>query len=508
MLSAFRGSNRRILLCLIVLLGISTPALAENIHIIFFSRLPNMEKSNTNAGLASAAGFINAQRVIHPDLFVFHGGESLSPSILSSMDRGAHMIGLLNDMEIDAMSVGKREFTYGEDNLIQRASEALFPLMTSNLIDAATRQPFTGISIGELMSTANTNIGILGITSPTVTVDYMAVRTSVLPHIEQTVLNANRLRREGAEIVILMADFHDQAFLNLLKDGTVDLILGTDSKENSILEVGAGLYVQQGKDPNYFFSIEIDIDVDSRSNQRRSSIKARSVNIMDHAPDELVEQEIQTHVASLISLLNKPIVKSTSTLDTRRTVVRTLESAFANLLTDSMREAVSADIALINGGSIRGNTTYPAGHILTRRDIQAELPFRNTVTKSEITGQQILDAMKASYRCKILENGCFLHGSNIIVQYNVDKDIEDPNFLNISISGKPIDKEKIYTLATTDFLSSGGDGLTTLMSSVALIPPNRQLLTRDILVQYLLDRTSISPKIEGRILFNDDKPDQ
>ena len=37
----------------------------------------------------------------------------------------------------------------------------------------------------------------------------------------------------------------------------------------------------------------------------------------------------------------------------------------------------AADVAFTNGGGIRGNKIYDAGHTLTRRDVLTELPVGN-----------------------------------------------------------------------------------------------------------------------------------
>ena len=56
-----------------------------------------------------------------------------------------------------------------------------------------------------------------------------------------------------------------------------------------------------------------------------------------------------------------------------------------NLMADAIREAVGADVALTNGGGIRADRTYEPGTVLTRRDIQSELPFGNKTILIEVT---------------------------------------------------------------------------------------------------------------------------
>ena len=51
-----------------------------------------------------------------------------------------------------------------------------------------------------------------------------------------------------------------------------------------------------------------------------------------------------------------------------------------------MRSATGADAALTNGGGIRGDRTYAAGTVLTRKDILTELPFGNVAVLLELEG--------------------------------------------------------------------------------------------------------------------------
>jgi 2',3'-cyclic-nucleotide 2'-phosphodiesterase (5'-nucleotidase family) len=91
--------------------------------------------------------------------------------------------------------------------------------------------------------------------------------------------------------------------------------------------------------------------------------------------------------------------RSSVPLDTRNETVRVKESPIGNLIADLMREATGADVALINGGGIRGNAVTPAGP-LTRGDVLKILPFANKVVKLEVSG----DALRAA-----LENGLSQH---------------------------------------------------------------------------------------------------
>ena len=93
-------------------------------------------------------------------------------------------------------------------------------------------------------------------------------------------------------------------------------------------------------------------------------------------------------------LLGEKVGTLATSMDTTRPVVRAQESAFGNLLTDAMRIFSGADIALINGGVIRGETQYQPNSRLTRRDIAIELPFRSRLQVLEVTGTQLRQALE------------------------------------------------------------------------------------------------------------------
>src|SRR5690606_19216823 len=105
-----------------------------------------------------------------------------------------------------------------------------------------------------------------------------------------------------------------------------------------------------------------------------------SFRIVDTAtvePDAEIATLIATYNERLDAELRVGIGVTDTPLDSRRATVRGGEAAIGNLIADAMREAVGADIAILNGGAIRADRDYPAGTELTRADIFSELPFGN-----------------------------------------------------------------------------------------------------------------------------------
>ena len=84
----------------------------------------------------------------------------------------------------------------------------------------------------------------------------------------------------------------------------------------------------------------------------------------------------------------------------------------------SARDAVGADVAIVTGGAIRGDRLYPAGTVLTRRDVLTELPFDNRTLKLEVTGAQLLAAMENAVSLLKQGAGRFPQISGMVVEVN------------------------------------------------------------------------------------------
>ena len=94
-----------------------------------------MSEENGRGGAARIAGALKAEKARSPHVLIAHAGDAFSPSLMSGLDQGAHMVELLNLMPIDAFVPGNHEFDFGKEVFLKRISEAKFPLFAANLRD-------------------------------------------------------------------------------------------------------------------------------------------------------------------------------------------------------------------------------------------------------------------------------------------------------------------------------------------------------------------------------------
>ena len=81
--------------------------------------------------------------------------------------------------------------------------------------------------------------------------------------------------------------------------------------------------------------------------------------------------------------------------------------------------------------------------------------------------------------------------------------IKDGKLESATVKGLPVDKDKVYTIITLDYLADGNDGLDAFKNSIEVIEPG--LTLRDAMMQYVKDQTAngkeISSVLDGRIII-------
>ncbi|HPY64625.1 MAG TPA: 5'-nucleotidase, partial [Bacillota bacterium] len=146
--------------------------------------------------------------------------------------------------------------------------------------------------------------------------------------------------------------------------------------------------------------------------------------------------------------------------------VRAGETNLGNLITDAILKASGADVVLTNGGGIRASIPKiddKGNHAalpykITMGDALDVLPFGNQVTVIKVTGQDILDALAFGSKSYPELSGGFPHVAGMTFTIITDGDGKFVKIGEVKVGGEPIDPAKEYTLATNDFLASGGDG--------------------------------------------------
>ncbi len=127
-----------------------------------------------------------------------------------------------------------------------------------------------------------------------------------------------------------------------------------------------------------------------------------------------------------------------------------------------------ADLGIGNKGGIRCN--LPQG-IITQGMVMQMQPFDNFVEALEVTGADLLEALQV-----MANRGDFCVSQEV----EIDLTPETHEIIEVKISGEPLDLNRVYTLATIDYLAKGGDYLSSLKRTHSLgVSP--RLLNQDFM---------------------------
>ncbi|MDE3252009.1 MAG: 5'-nucleotidase C-terminal domain-containing protein [Bacteroidota bacterium] len=169
------------------------------------------------------------------------------------------------------------------------------------------------------------------------------------------------------------------------------------------------------------------------------------------------------------------------------------ESGLGNFMADAMLQmaeekyGIKIDGAFMNQGGIR--SYIPQGNITIGKIFEL-MPFDNLVVIQKIKGsvlQQFLDKTAADGGWPV-SSGIRLH-------------IKNKKAIDITIQGKPLEPEYIYTIANSDYVANGGSDCAMLRGIPQI---SKGYLFRDALLEFVTEMTKqgkpVDFSIENRVV--------
>ena len=409
------------------------------------------EANHPQANYAHLASLLAQHRNNDSPVFFLFGGGSIGPSPLGFFDRGAHIIDILNTLDPDAMAVSHRDFAYFSEELSQRAYEAAFPLVLSNLYDPMTEGNLDGLVDGILVQQGDIRLGVIALVAPYVVQQYGLDRLQITSAKQAILLQADKLRAKGANLLIVMHTTELDFLPELLANGTVELAFRNNYDGQQLLPDQPDIILQQQLNQAVVVRAELVAE------HQLDRLQTHYVDLAKMPAEPEVTRQIQNHSQRLQLLLREPLGRCINSFTTRRDEVRNRENAFANFVADTLKSYTNAELAFVNSGTIRGVKDYPAGTILTRGDILAELPFRNTPVLLELSGQDLISVFEHGLTGLDNQRGFFLHSSGVTLLFDSTAPAGS-RIKELLVNGDPIVSSKIYKAATLQYLADGGDG--------------------------------------------------
>ena len=144
------------------------------------------------------------------------------------------------------------------------------------------------------------------------------------------------------------------------------------------------------------------------------------------------------------------------------------------------------DVAVVNIGGMRCN--WGAGDI-TFRHVFELMPFDNMLVVLTLKGSDLQQL------CEIFAYSGGQGIAGMRIKAFGDKVMQQDAL--VTIGGKPIEMDKTYTVATSDYLSQGNDGMVPLKNYVEMW--NSEEKIRDLYIEYIEQVKTVEAKVDGRM---------
>ena len=479
------------------------PALAAGdvrLTFVLVNDIYQMDEVDGRGGLPRLAAVVKAERARSPNVIFAHAGDTISPSLMSGFDQGAHMIALFNALPPDVFAPGNHEFDFGQDVYLKRMGEARFPVLAANLRDG-DGAILPGHRDTMMIERGGLRIGVVGATLETTGVLSSPGPLRFAPTVETVAAAARALKDQGADLTVAVVHADKITGQKLMASRAVDIILSGHNHDLHIDFDGRTSLTESGEDADYVVAVDVTVSVKGEGANRKISWQPnyRVFDTKDVTPDPAMAALVKTYADELSRELDVVIARLAAPLDSSGAAVRGGEAAIGDFLADALRARMGADVAILKGGGIRGNRQYPAGHELTRRDVLTELPFGNRAVVTTVTGVALRAAIENGLSALGQLAGRFpqVSGLEIVADGAAPR---GRRVVSINVRGAPLDEGARYRVATNDFMLRGGDGYTSLADPGATVDSGDQLIANEAMV-YARQIGVIDARVEGRIVI-------
>lgn len=481
---------------------VAAPAGAETVKLTLLGvgDVYNFEEEDGRGGFARLNAVARAERAANPNTLYLFNGDMLSPSLASGFDKGQNTIDFTNLVPFDLAVPGNHEFDFGPENFAEKMAASKYPWAAINITNG-DGSPVEGLGGVMMKEVAGLKIAIIPVAQDTSPEVSSTGSLKFLPTVDSGIAAAEAAIEAGADLVVGVVQTNMENDRKLIASHAFDVILSGDDHSYATAYDGVTAYVETSVDGQFLTPVDLDVTIEVLDDGTREISWTPTFRFIDTAtvtpdPDSVAMADALR--ATMDETLNVEIATLEAPLDSRRNVVRGEEATMGNLIADAMRDATGADIAIMNGGGIRGDTTYDAGRKLTRRDILTELPLGNTTVLTELPGSQVLLALENAVSQVEKGSGRFAQVSGMTFAFDAAAEAGS-RVSEVMVGGAALEADKVYKVAVNDYILGGGDGFDALGGGrIVTDGPTGALVANDVMA-YVEKLGTVSVAVEGRI---------
>jgi 5'-nucleotidase len=508
--------------------------------------------SGDRGGVALLGGYLRNIRAARMSdggaVLLVDSGDMFQGTLESNLNEGAAVVDAYNRLGYAAAAIGNHEFDYGPSGpdetartrgqdprgaLKARAAGARFPFLAANTIDDVTGRPvaWRNVKPSTAVTVGGVKVGLIGVTTidtAALTIGANVAGLTFAPLLPAITREATSLRTAGAKVVVVLAHAGGRCtkldnpqdvsscdqmgeiiqVARQLPSGLVDVIAAGHTHQAVAHEINGIAVVEAYSTGRSFSRVDLTLErttgtmiskrilppqdlcgredavthsCDPASTASGARVPVRYESRLVSA-DRAIVATIAPAVRKAVAVKNQPIGVVLETSFVRGDQMG--ETAVADLVADGLLASTpGVDVALSNGGSLR--TDLPSGP-LTYGALYELYPFDNRIVTLRLTGDQLTRVIAENLQRRLPPLELLP-----VAGFKVDARC-DGRMLRVALtrsSGAPIRADEQLTVATSDFIAGGGDGILAPAGAVAEARTVDNVpLLREALVTWLRSR--------------------
>lgn len=431
-------------------------------------------------GLPRVAEYVARVRLeADDDTFVLlvDGGDWSQGTPEGSLEQGRAFVRALRRLDYDGMALGNHEFDHGVTPLIGLLEELQPPAVCANLVDRETGEPVAWIPPVRLVEVADLTVALVGLLTPeTEVITHVDARTRVGFADPARALGRVRDSWDGPEVDWWLPLTHIGLEADMeLAAAHPDLHLIVGGHSHRFLPRGVRsdgtLIVQAGSKASVVGRVDLWFAPETRELTRS---EARLVELLEEPSPRGTELElacaelVTRSAARMDEVVGELAAGLTGTRDRYRS------STSGNLISAVTRQALDADVGIMNRGGIR-KTLLPGP--VTRRDLFELCPFDNYTVRFEMSREALFEMLKRAVEDRD-HSGVEVDGIELV--------IDDGELVDVLRDGLPLASGETLGVAMNSFMASGGDGYLEPRLADALPRSEDPRYLRELLEDYFL----------------------
>ncbi|MBC8422467.1 MAG: 5'-nucleotidase C-terminal domain-containing protein [Chloroflexi bacterium] len=521
----------------------------NDVHGVF----PTTSYYGTPEGMTYLASHIAAERAKNPNTLLLDAGDTFQGNAFAQYFRNATpnpIAGAMNLLDYDAFVIGNHEFNFGPTTFATMLGQLDCPILGSANLDDDGSYGFINDNVEDYITldVDGVDVAIFGLTNPRVYRYELPTNIPGLTFYPATVtarsLVPTILTTENPDLLIGLTHIGYQPYGDELDSDElvaqevagIDVIIGGHSHTRldravlvtSDVNPNGTLVAQTGRYAQYLGKVNVGLVANGTGGYDVVYREGHLLEAKDVDPDPDLVTYLEPFEDALEAYTGQVIGQTTAPIDAL--TAYTEETTGANVQTDAAvweltANGIAVDFHLsgaMSNRKVASGATAENPVTLTVGDMYTLMPYENSLFAMRMNGPQLKAVLERAYRNYyyykyVPDRGgysyyttCMLdiNAGGVITYNDTYPDLPNGNnVVSLVFNGTAVDftdADTYYNVGTVNYLAAGScnfnDAGVTIWPLDQVIA-DTQYYVRDSVIDYIMDQGTISPAIEGRLVF-------